>query len=190
MKLQDIVIKEAETPVEKRQAHRVRFQCLTLESGDSLHADFREETFSDALDEPDKSTTMIATYVPTGDIVATQRITFRSRAVFLADHLYDFAEIARLNNVSCAEIVSRTVLYDRIATISSFRGASLGITEKLFLACQQIVRLAMPEAIMVAFVNINNVRAVRVLTTRFGFTALDKKYNFNNKEFMHLFKLL
>ncbi len=97
------IIKLAETEEEKLGTYRIRFQCLTLEMGDSLYANYEEETFKDKLDEAGKSKIFIAKDPQTNEVVATQRITFRKEIEFTADYLYDYNSIA---------VIGLTLLFD------------------------------------------------------------------------------
>jgi len=184
------IIKLAETEEEKLGTYRIRFQCLTLEMGDSLYANYEEETFKDKLDEAGKSKIFIAKDPQTNEVVATQRITFRKEIEFTADYLYDYNSIAEAIGISAIELKQKAVLHDRSSTLKQYRIYKPSLFTQLFNVCEETIKKEFAGGVIMSFINIKNTAALDMLTNRLNFQKKEKIYIYNMKEFYQVFKLI
>ena len=184
------IIKLAETEEEKLGAYRIRFQCLTLEMGDSLYANYEEETFKDKLDEAGKSKIFIALDPQTNQVVATQRITFRKEIEFTADYLYDYNSIAKIIEISPTELKQKTVLHDRSSTLKQHRIYKPSLFTQIFNLCRKTIANELAGGVIISFIDTKNKAALEMLINRFNFQKTEKTYGYSMKEFYQVFKLL
>jgi len=186
--MEDFIFKIAETKEEKFAAYKVRFQCLTLEMGDTLYANYENKTFKDKLDEADKSKLFLAIDTKNNEVVATQRITFRKEIEFTADYLYDYSLVSRALGISPTQLKQRAVLHDRLSTLKPYRKHMPNLFVQLFKMCENNIREELTEGVMMSFINFENISALEILMNRFDFKKIEKEYTYNKKRFYQIFK--
>lgn len=184
------IIKLAETEEEKLGTYRIRFQCLTLEMGDSLYANYEEETFKDKLDEAGKSKIFIALDPQTNQVVATQRITFRKEIEFTADYLYDYNSVSAIIGISAIELKQKAVLHDRSSTLKQHRIYKPSLFMQIFNICEETITNELAGGVIMSFIDTKNIATLEMIINRLCFQKTEMTYRYNMKEFYQIFKLL
>lgn len=186
-----IICKVAETEEEKLGAYKLRFQCLTLEGGDTNHADFETQTFKDSIDDSGKCKLLVAIDDQTGLVVSTQRITFRKEVTFIADHIYPYSKLASFLKMTEQEIIQLCVLHDRSATNINYRGMKPGLWSRLFYLCEQLVFDNLSsKGVILGYVRTDNESVAQMLKHKFNWQWFDNRITYKERDFHLYIKLL
>lgn len=183
-------IKIAETEIEKKQAYEVRYQCLTLETGDDLYANHNKKTFIDKMDGTGKTTLFVAIDNITNKVVATQRVVFRKEIIYTADEIYPYKKLATILNTYEEDVIARAALIDRSCVLKTYSGkVKPSLYGRLFTNSENYLRKKIENPINVNFVSVKNQKVVDMMINRFGLIALKEKSIYNGKEFWFLYKV-
>lgn len=171
----DFILKIAETEEEKLGAYKLRFQCLTLENGDTKYANYQDGTFIDPMDRTGKSILLIAKDVDKVEVVSTQRISFRKDEVFTADDIYPYKVLASKLKVSPDVIMQKAVLISRGATHAAYRKLKPGLFTRLYeLSERLIVQKLGNQFLYFGYVSVDNLYMPQIFTQRFGWEELSE----------------
>jgi hypothetical protein len=186
----NFTLKKADTEAEIKQAYQVRYQCLTLETGDELYADHEEKTFIDKLDATGKTSLFVVIDNNTNKVVATQRVVFRKDVVFTADEIYPYKKLATILNTTEEDVIARAALIDRSSVLKEYRINKPSLYSLLWYNSVDILRKKVSNPINVNFVSVNNQKAVNMMKNKFDLVALNDKTVYKGKEFYFLYKEL
>ena len=186
----NFTLKKADTEAEKQQAYEVRYQCLTLETGDELYANHEVKTFVDKLDVTKKTTLFVVIDNNTDKVVATQRVVFRKDVVFTADEIYPYKKLATILNTTEEDIIARASLIDRSSVLKEYRIIKPSLFSRLWYNSIDTLRKKVRNPINVNFVSVNNQKTVDMMIKKFDLIAFDDKTVYKGKEFYFLYKVL
>lgn len=183
-------IKKAETEAEIQQAYEVRYQCLTLETGDELYADHVEKTFIDKLDTTGKTTLFVIIDNNTNKVVATQRVVFRKEVVFPADEIYPYKKLSAILSTTEEDVIARSALIDRSSVLKEYSEEKPSLFGRLWNNSIAVLRKEIINPINVNFVSVKNQKVVDMLIKRFDLVALDENTVYKGKNYYFLYKVL
>lgn len=165
-------------------AYKLRFEVLTLEGGDTNHADFEKKILKDSIDDSGLCKLLVAIDASTSTVVSTQRITFRKETPFIADHIYPFSKLAVSLNKTEEEVKEICVLHDRSATQMNYRGLKPGLWTRLFNLCEEFVFKEMGnQSIILGYVRTDNVSTAKMLTHKFKWQLFNNRIKYKGKDF-------